>query len=262
MKFKHAFLVGVALLLMQLACFAQEIERKHKSLSGFEMSLGTGYTQIVPSSFNSINTALSTKGYAPAANDLIMENLSMIHLFTHNFYFGLDLNFCNKRNNSMDSSRTTSSGFFTGFKSGYVVFQGKRCVFYPALGIDIGKIDIHSHMQTSMNSINDVSASNNFYSIGASLNWDLVPGKIPERNSLFTDTQSHAKYFSGVIRISVGAVYSPVKTFWNDNNIDVYNKISNNVNFKTDVIGVNNNAGISMMYIKLQYGFGVLFHKM
>jgi len=72
-------------------------ETKHQVLSGFEMSLGAGYSSFAPASLTSINEALAAKGYAPAANGFIMENLSIIHLYTHNFYFGLDLDLLNKK---------------------------------------------------------------------------------------------------------------------------------------------------------------------
>jgi len=160
----------------------------------------------------------------------------------------------------MDSSRTTSSGTNLRIHIGYIMLQGKKCLLYPAIGLSAGKINIHSHTYTTAGEINDVSASNTFNSLDASLNLDIIPGKIPERTEYLSSTLS-GKYFSGVLRISVGATFSPVNTFWNDNNIDIYNKISNNVNFKTDVIGVNNSTNISMVYIKLQYGFGILYHR-
>lgn len=260
MKHLYSLFTGIAAILFFHQTSVAQDEKKITILSGFEMGIGGGYTSFAPSSFTSINSALQGKGYAPAANGFTMESLDFIHLYSHNLYVGLGIDFLNKRNNSMDSSRTTATGNAFKMNIGYVVLQGKKCIFYPAIGFSAGKINVHSHTSTSAGDINDVSASNTFTSIDASLNWDIVPGKIPERTE-YLSPYPKGKYFSGVLHISVGATYTPVNTFWNDNNIDIYNKVSNNVNFKTDVIGINNSAGISTVYVKLQYSFGMLYHK-
>ncbi|MFI5148216.1 MAG: hypothetical protein ACHQRM_00670 [Bacteroidia bacterium] len=228
-------------------------EGKHK-LSGFYMTGGAGYTSLSPSSTASISTNLLNNGFAPMSSDMACWSMSPIKLIARNTVFELELTGLPQRNSVYGESRTTTSGFGTRIGLGYVVFHTDHFLIYPEAGLYMGSMDVHSHQGNSP--VLDVSATNHATAIDFSLNIDHITSLIQDKSSLSRGTLPVGKIFSGLVGISAGYTISPYNSFWNDNNIDIYNKVSNNVSFLTNVVGENTVATMSMFYIKLRLGFG------
>jgi hypothetical protein len=229
---------------------------KH-SIGGFSMYGGIGAASVDPASFSSINTALQVNGFAASPSDFVSWNIAPMNFFVRNTVFGFEMNGLAKRNNAIATSRTTASGMFTKLYFGYIVMKGKHSLFYPEIGASIGHTDVHSH--EGSDPVNDVSATNHFAAVDISLNFDRFSNIIEDKHSILQTNATPGKLFCSELGLSVGYIYSPVSTYWNDNNIDIYNKNSSNVNFVTDVVGNNNSSAISMFYVKLKLGFGMMW---
>ncbi|HXC04986.1 MAG TPA: hypothetical protein VNZ86_09555 [Bacteroidia bacterium] len=227
---------------------------KH-TLNGFYMTGGAGYASLSPSSTTSISTNLMNNGFAPMTSDMVSWSMSPLKLLVRNTVFELEVTGMAQRNSVYNDSRTTTSGFGTKMALGYVVYHTDHVLIYPQAGIYLGNMDVHSHQGNSP--VLDVSATNHATALDFSLNIDRISSLITDKSSFSKGTLPMGKLFSGLVGISVGYSFSPYYSFWNDNNIDIYNKVSNNVNFLTNVVGENTASSLSVFYIKLRFGFGV-----
>ncbi|MBI3502197.1 MAG: hypothetical protein HY063_10405 [Bacteroidetes bacterium] len=235
--------------------FSQE-ETKRSHIGGFRMEFGPGYSYMNPASLHSINSVLNASGYASAANDFPSWNMRF-PIILHNSVLDFDFNFFLKRNLVLDNSRTTTTGSFIKIGYGYMFPAGKHIIINPSLGIDFGSAGIHSHLEGTP--VNDVSATNNFYMLDGSLGFDYMPHAIPDASALMNSSNAIGKIFNGNYGITVGAAFSPYGSFWNDNNIDISSTHNPNVNFVANVVGINNLAEFSLVYVKLRLGIGMVF---
>jgi hypothetical protein len=235
--------------------FSQENSKPGK-LSGFRMEIGPGYSYIDPSSISSINASLTSKGFAGVPNDFPSWNMRF-PIIIRNSVLDIDFNGFIKRNMVNSNSRTTTTGSFWKLGYGYMISAGKHSLICPSIGIDFGNMNVHSHQETTP--VNDVSATNSFYMLDLSLGWDYLPSEAPS-TSIFSDSKSPmGRIFTGNYGITAGIAFSPYTSFWNDNNIDLSNTHNSNVNFVTDVVGINTTAKYALVYLKLRIGIGMVF---
>ncbi len=230
------------------------VKKERERLSGYMISGGFGYTSLSPGASNSINSSLQNNGFAPMTTDLISWNITPINAMVRNVVFEVDIEGQAQRNAVYNTSRTTTSGTGVRLEIGYVLLHNQHYVFYPEAGAHIGGMDVHSHQGT--NPVLDVSATNTYTAFDFSFNLDRQSSIISKHDFCSSKTP-FGKLFSGVVGLTVGYSLSPYNSYWNDNNIDIYTKTSNNVNFLTNVVGENNAASMSMFYIKLRIGFGL-----
>ncbi len=248
---KNVFILSLALAI-SFASFSQG------HLHGSSYNIGFAYAQFDAASVSSINTSLGLNGYAPVSRQYLGWDIDL------NVFFGrvvadLDFGFLAKRNTTVPQSRSTSSGSFSRLGVGYVAAAGKQLVVYPVAAFTPGSIDVHSHQESALT--NDVSATNNFYALDFSLNLDWLFQPIRERRSILDESNGDLKFcdvISGKLSFSAGYCYSPWSSYWNDNNIDLSGTHNSNVNYVTDVVGVNNSSPISFYYVKVRIGFASL----
>lgn len=230
-------------------------EKKHARLNGFRMGFGGGYNHLDPSAFGTLQTSLPAKGYALPGTDMSAGVFSM-NMFARNIFFGIDFDGLSKRNMARGAARTTDSMNFSRFALGYALVSKDHFLFYPAIAFAPGRVSLHAHQMVN-DTIHDVSASNRFRAVDFSLNFELL-SMLLHSNRVLTENPDR-KLFSCSLGLSIGYMMSIFPTYWDDNNIDIFYKSSNNVNFETNVVGVNNRAGISLFYARLKFSFGCLW---
>jgi hypothetical protein len=246
------------LLSLSISLHAQDTEQKSRpkarKISGIYMCGGGGFASFAPSTTSSISSSLMNNGFAPMASSAGCANYTPLHILARNVVADLDIMWQVNRNTVYNSSRTTTSGVGTRMALGYVVLQGEHLLVYPEAGLYFGSMDVHSHQ--GVLPVQDVSATNQCTALDFSIHIDRLSSVIADKTAFIKGTMPFGKIFSSVVGLTVGYTFCPYSSYWNDNNIDIYTKTSNNVNFLTNVVGENNNASLSMFYIKLTIGFG------
>ena len=222
--------------------------------------LGGGGAVLIPSgNFDMLNQRFLKNNYAPISSQYTTWNINMLHAMYNNTVFNLNFGGILQKNTVSDSSKTTMSGSTVSLALGRVIYHGNRLIVYPMAGVSFGSFDVHSHYTGAIKA-SDISGNNTFRSLDFSLNIDYLLRGFDEKidwNS--TSNKSFPIHGTGILSFSLGYIYCPVNTYWNDNNYDISSRFNTNVNYPANVIGSVTSSNFSMLYASLKIGFGSFY---
>jgi len=222
-------------------------------VGGYSMSFGGGTEMIQGGGIDLLNKHLGDNGYALVPTQLPAWSFNFIHAIYNNTVFDFGINGIFKRNTVNDSSKTTITGTSFNLGVGRVILHSKKTLLYPLVKANFGNATLHSHY-SGYTASSDLSASNSYNSLDVSLNLDyLFNGMGDKVNWNSTKLNVHG---SGVLSLSVGYIFCPIKTYWNDDNFDISDRFNKNVNYPVNVIGSLTSSNFSMFYATLKIGFG------
>ena len=235
---------------------AQTDSTKHSShtkVGGISLNLGGGTNIFQGGGFDILNKHLADKGYAIVGSQYPNWNLDIMHLMYKNTVFNFNLNGIIKKNTVNDSAKTTYSSTTFNVAIGRVILHSSKFLFYPMIGADFGNANIHSHY-SGLHIANDISGTNKYRGLNVSLNLDYLFRGMGKK----IDWKSSQLNIVGtaVLSLSVGYVYCPSDTYWNDSNFDGTIKNTQNVNYPVNVLGALTYSNFSMFYASLKIGFG------
>ena len=235
---------------------AQNDTVKHSTstkVGGISLNLGGGAAVFQGGGFDILNKHLYNNGYAQVGNQFPTWNLDIVHFMYKNTVFNLNLNGIIKKNTVNDSSKTTYSSTTFDVGLGRVIMHSSKFLFYPMIGADFGNANIHAHY-SGLHIADDISGTNKFRALDISLNLDYLFRGMGKK----VDWKSSQLNIIGtaVLSLSVGYVYCPSNTYWNDSNFDGTIKNTQNVNYPVNVLGALTYSNFSMFYASLKIGFG------
>lgn len=230
----------------------------HQKIGGYSFNFGGGEVLLQPGGFDVLNQHLHDKQYAEIPVQMLTWNVDLVHAIVQNTIFNCSVNGCFKKNTVNDSSKTTYSSTSINVALGRVVIHTNKIVLYPLVGVDFGSAKLHSHF-SGMHIANDISGTNTYRALDASLNMDYIFKGIGDK--INWKSSSLKVPFSAVLSLSVGYIYCPVNSYWTDENFDGTVKNTQNVNYPVNVIGALTYSNFSMFYASLKLGLGGFAHR-
>jgi hypothetical protein len=222
-------------------------------VSGVSMSVGFGYISLTGNGTSILNKRLADNGLAPLSNQYASWDIDPIHFIYRNTVFNLGLGGPLKQNTVNDSSKTTLTGFIFNISLGTILCHSRKIIIYPMIGVTFNELDIDSYY-SGFKSGKDISGSNNYTCISPSLTLDYFLGNVGHNVNWDYATKIPC---SCIISFTVGYLYCPATTYWNDNNFDVTNRYTQNVSYPVTVIGSVTKSNLSSFYASIKFGFGI-----
>lgn len=248
----YSAILALAILSFQLHAQTDSTSNANK-IGGFRFSVGFGYNALAENGLNLLNGHLRDNGLAPISNQYGSWNIDLIHLIYKSTVFNMGMGAPITQNTVNDSSKTALTGFMFTLSVGRVIYHSRKLLLYPMVGIDFNELDIDSYY-SGFKSAKDVSGTNDYSAINLSLTLDYFLGKISHN----IDWQNMNKIpFSTIVSFTVGYLYCPGTSYWNDNNFDITNRYTQNVNYPVNVIGSLTSSNLSEFYASIKFGFGV-----
>ncbi|MGP8216457.1 MAG: hypothetical protein ACLQQ4_12880 [Bacteroidia bacterium] len=255
LSIRIATLIMFGLLSQQLNAQTDTITGKDNAnkIGGFRMSAGFSYQVLPGSDLSLLNRHLESNGLATVSNQYGAFNVDLIHFIYKSNVFNLGLGGPITKNTVNDSSKTALTGFTFNIALGRVIYHTRKILLYPMVGVNFDELDIDAYF-AGFKSAKDVSGTIDYSSINLSLNLDYFTGKIGHNIDW---KYANSFPFSCIVSFTVGYLYCPTTSYWNDNNFDITNRYTPNVNYPVNVIGSLTYSNLSMFYASIKFGFGI-----
>ncbi len=235
-----------------------DVKPQSGKVRGYGISFGGGTILIPSGNFDMLNQHLTKNNYAAVPLQYTTWNMRMIHAIYKNTVFNMDFGGILQKNTVTDSSKTTMTGSSFNLALGKVIYHGNKLIIYPMAGVDFGSFNLHSHF-TGADKASDISGDNVYRSFDFSLNIDYLFHGFDEKVDWNASSKAFPIHGTGLLSFTIGYVYCPSNTYWNDSNYDISSRFNTNVNYPANVIGSTTSSNFSMLYASLKIGFGSFY---